>query len=162
MVRPAVNSEKHILQITRTDVAALATANQNIALARPDVSSSDPTAVRQGCTIKAVYLELWLLGDGQQPSTTTVAFYKIENLGASPTFGEMQDLNAWNNKKNVLELHQGLIGDANTNPVPFFRGWIRIPKGKQRIGLGDAIKFTVSAITEGTSFCGLAIFKEYY
>ena len=161
MVRPAINSEKHIVQVSLTNVTALDVGTQNVCVAVASPGTS-PTEVRIGSVVKAVYIELWLLGAGQQPNTSATIIYKVENNPTPITFSEMQNLEAYTNKKNILEMHQGLVGDANTNPSPFYRGWIKIPKGKQRIGLGDAIKLTVSAITEDLQFCGVFIYKEYF
>ncbi len=156
-----VNSEKRIVQITLGHIAAMAQGSTNIVSARQDPTASDPREIKIGTIVKAVYLELWLLGDGQQPNTTSVWFYKLPSGVGVPTAGVIADMNGWDNKNNIFEAHQGLVGDANTNPVPFFRGWIKIPKGKQRMSIGDKIGFSILAITEGMQFCGLAIYKAY-
>ena len=161
MVRPIINSEKRIVQITLTNIGAGANGTNVFVEAVQDVIASNPTHVSIGSVVKAVYVEMWLLGDGQQPNTATTIIQKLPDTSASPTALEMADLNAYAGKKNILELHQGLLGDANTNPVPFYRGWIKIPKGKQRFGLGDRMSFTVKAITEGMQYCGVFIYKVY-
>ncbi len=161
MVKPMINSEKRIVQITLSNVTALAVGGQTVVNCVQDVNTADPTEVSPGTVVKAIYAELWLLGTGQQPNTSMVFFEKRPANAPVIDFAGAQNTNAYFNKKNILEMHQGLIGDANTNPVPFFRGWIKIPKGKQRFGLGDKFGFIVSAITEDVQFCGLIIFKAY-
>ncbi len=160
-MRPIINSEKRILQISLGNVSALAVTGTTLVDCVQDPTASAPDAVPPGTVVKALYLELWLLGSGQQPNTSTVLVEKRVGLSDPPDFAQMQNLNAYTNKKNILETHQGLVGDANTNPSPFFRGWIKIPKGKQRFGIGDRMGLMISAITEDLQFCGICIFKAY-
>jgi len=160
-MRPVIDSEKRIVQITLSAVTGFAQASVNIVDAKQSITATDPREVSIGTVVKAVYLELWLLGSGQQPNTSSVWFYKLPSGTGVPTAGQLADMNGWDNKNNILEAHMGLVGDANTNPTPFFRGWIKIPKGKQRMSIGDKIGFSILAITEDVQFCGIAIYKRY-
>ncbi len=160
-MRPIINSEKRIRQVSLSTVDALNTANVHIVLGSQDPTPTDPIEVAIGTVVKAIYIELWLLATSQQPATTIAIVYKIPSGAGVPSFAQMQDLNGYSNKKNIFETHQGLVGDANTNPVPFWRGWIKIPKGKQRIGLDDRISLNIASITEDIQFCGIAIYKAY-
>ncbi len=158
-MRPTVNSEKRLVQVTLASVAALGIANVDIVNAKQDPTLTDPADVNPGTVVTAVYAEMWLLGDGQQPATATALVMKAPAGTPNISSGEFANLNGYLNKKNILEMHQGLVGDANANPVPFFRNWIKIPKGKSRMGLGDRITFQIKGITEGTQFCGHFIYK---
>jgi len=160
-MRAVINSEKRILQVTLSSVATGTTGYQTLVKAEQSVGSTDPTSVAAGSVVKAVYLELWILAGAQQPATTTTIVYKLATGADNPSSVDMGNLNAWVGKKNILESHQGLVGDANSNPIPFYRGWIKIPKGKQRFGLGDQLNFAVKSITDSVEFCGIAIFKVY-
>ncbi len=160
-MRPTINSEKHLVQITLSGVTALDVNSDVFANAVTDAQGGNPVHVSIGTVIKAVYVEMWLLGTGQQPNTSTVTIEKVVGTGGTITASEMGDLHSYGNKKNILETHQGLIGDANTNPTPFFRGWIKIPKGKQRMGKDDRLVFNIKAITEDIQYCGLFIYKAY-
>ncbi len=161
MVRPIINSEKRIVQITLTNVDESNQTNIVLVDVKQDPDNTAPNDVAVGTVIKAVYVELWVLATSQQPNTSTVILVKSPANTGTPTVGEFSNLNAWANKKNILQMHQGLIGDANTNPVPFFREWIPIPKGKQRFGLGDKLHLAIHAITDSVQVCGLVIFKAY-
>ena len=160
-MRPIIQSQKRIVQVTLSNVAVGASSAIIIANATQGAQTNAPDDVPVGSIIKAVYAEIWLLGDGQQPNTSTVMICKVPADSGGPSAVEFQNLNAWANKNNIFEMHQGLVGDANTNPVPFFRGWIKIPKGKQRMAIGDQLQFNIKAITEGIQFCGVFIFKVY-
>ncbi len=161
MVKAMIHSEKRIVQITLGNITGGAVGGLELVIAKQDPTASAPQDVEIGTTVKAIYLELWLLGTGQQPNTSSVIVEKIQNSAGTAAVADMQNLNGYANKRNILEMHQGLIGDANTNPTPFYRNWIKIPKGKQRFALGDSLSFIIHAITEDIQFCGVAIFKAY-
>ena len=93
------------------------------------------------------------------------AFEKISSGGPLMTQPDTVTLNDYPNKKNILKTSQGVIGDANTNTTPVFREWIAIPKGKQRMGLGDRLMLNVSCLAEAANdleICGMFIYKEYF
>ena len=161
MVRPTINSEKHIVQVTLASTGIGTSVTQNIAQAQQNPSGSAANVVRVGTDIKAVYVELWFLAASQQPGTTVVIVEKLPGAAANITAGDMADLHSYNNKKNIFYTTMGIVGDANTNPVPLIRQWIKIPKGKQRMGLNDRIQFTVLAQTDTIEWCGLMIYKAY-
>ncbi len=160
-MKPIISSRKHIVQITLTNVAANAANTTVIVSAVQDPTESNPVEVKPGSIVKAVYVEMWYNGDGAQPPTITTIFAKNPNGVGSPNPTEFQNLHNFKNKSNFLEVHQGLVGDSNSNPVPFYRHWIKIPKGKQRMALGDQITLSVKTITEEIQFCGMMIFKSY-
>ncbi len=163
-MRATINSEKHYRAISLNTVE-FNTAESFELVVAVDVPGVAPAEVRVGATVKAVWLELWYLMSGSQPGFQVSTFEKIVAGQDSPTSAQMSDLQGYPNKKNILQTYQGLVGDANSNPIPVFRGWIKIPKGKQRMGLGDSISVNVAARGEAGNdleICGMAIFKEYY
>lgn len=135
---------------------------ESIINALPIVDVNTPVEVQEGSVIKAVYFELWLEGSAND-SFQVVTITKVPESGTGPTFAQMQALNAYPNKKNILFTHQGLsANDGVGNPMPVLRGWIKIPKSKQRFGLGDNLILTVSNPGPQTvAYCGFATFKEY-
>ncbi len=128
------------------------------------VEPATPTNVVVGSAVKAVFLELWLIGEASQIATATWIVEKIQNAAVSATQAQMQALHDYPNKRNILKMGQGIIGENNSNPIPIVREWIKIPKGKQRFAQGDVLKFSVSAIGQadnGLEICGFSIYKEY-
>ncbi len=160
-MRQIINSEKRIVQVTLSNVAVGDTAIVTIVNAQQSPTASNPTHVKVGTIVKAIYAEMWVMGAGQQPSTLTTLVMKNPGGDQNIDSTDMTNLNGYNQKNNIFELHQGLVGDANTNPAPFYRGWIKIPKGKQRMALGDLFQFAIKSITEGSQFCGFFIYKAY-
>ncbi len=157
-----VNAEKRIGQVTLTTIAEFASEHIELVNVKQDLGAGAvATEVGPGTTVKAVYLEMWLIGQGNAIATATATVTKIPTGAANPTNGELGDLNTYPNKKNILQMHQGLIGENDSNPTPFFREWIPIPKGKQRFGLGDRLVLSIRSITGVTDICGFFIFKAY-
>ncbi len=162
-MKAIINSVKHIVQKSLTVIQEQTVSALTVATA-VTVEPSSPPHVVVGAVVKAVFLEYWLMGESSQPCTATWILEKIQNSGASATQSQMQALDSYENKRNILKMGQGLIGDSNTNPIPIIREWIKIPKGKQRFAQGDDLKFTVSVIGDadnGAEICGFALFKEY-
>ncbi len=163
MVRPTINSEKHYFARSLTTIADNTVLNYNVAVAV--ATPSGPNHVRVGATIKAVFIEMWYISSASQPTFQVTTVQKIPSDGVDPTSAQMSDLHTWPNKKNILFTSQGLVGDANSNPIPIMRQWFKIPKGKQRMGLGDKIVVSIAARGETNNdieVCGMNIYKEYY
>ncbi len=161
-MRPIIHSQKHVIQLPLNGITT-ATREQNLLV--DGVAVADKTAateVVEGATVKAVYIELWL----QNSSTlgeSIVTVTKVQEGGNGPTFTEMAALNDYTNKKNVLFTHQGLTAnDGVSGPLPVPIGWVKIPKGKQRFGLGDRLWLSISNVSSNNlNRCGLSIYKEY-
>ncbi len=162
MVKPMVHSIKHVVQFTLASVAFGVAAAKTIAIAVAAPDRNLSTEVLEGSTVKAVYLELWQQSDDATTSSAVNIVEKRPGGHAAATAAEMAALFSYDNKKNVLETHQGLVPSNLQNPVNVYRHWIKIPKGKQRQGLGDIISTSLLAQSDGLNFCGMAVFKEYY
>ncbi len=162
-MRPPINSEKHIHPRSLSTVAENTATTFQVVIADADATLSNQ--VRVGAVVKAVYCEIWVIGSSAQPVFQILTIEKISSGGPQPTSAQMSALHNYPNKKNILFTSQGLVGDSNSNPIPLYRDWIKIPKGKQRFGLGDSLVFTIAARGEANNdveVCGIFIFKEYY
>ena len=159
MVRPTINSEKHIVQVSLQTVAF---GNRFIAIAADAVNAPNlAQEVRIGSSIKAVFVEMWVMGPSAQPTTQTSIFLKVP-ADAPVVTGDLNDLHNYQNKKNIFYTTQGLVGDSNSNPIPILRQWIKIPRGKQRMGQGDSIIFAIIGLTADVELCGQMTYKEYF
>ncbi len=134
---------------------------RTIANAQDAASAVNANQVVEGSVIKAVYVEMWLLAGSQQPGSITVTLEKLIGSSTTMTFLESSQLFTYSNKKNILYCTQGITPDANGNPIPFLRGWFKIPKGKQRFGLNDRLLLNISANVEDCTFCGQFVYKAY-
>ncbi len=160
MVKATINSEKHIVQYPIDEIPAGTRIFVDLVAAEESPLAAQD--VRVGAQVKAVFVELWLVGADQSTGSTIVTIEKIGNGQNGIGFAAMADLNGYPNKKNIFFTSEGLLADGNGSPTPILRQWLPIPKGKQRFGLGDKLVMAISSQAANIDRCGMSIFKEYY
>ncbi len=161
-MRPPIQSRKHYVQWTITPVAVGTTVTQVISKGTETGDVNASTEIVDGSVVKAVYVELWVIGQSDSASGNfLLSFYKQPGDASAMTQAEHVDLHAYLNKKNVFYHTQGISNDGVANATPIIRQWIKIPKGKQRQGLGDKLALAISTQAEAINFCGFATYKEY-
>ncbi len=161
-MRPVIKTTKHYNQFSPTTIASGALSNFDVleAVAVPDISTA--IEVEEGSLVKAVFLEVWLASDDSLKTSFQVMLEKVPAGATAITFTQANSLGSYPNKKNVLYVTRGLApGDGFGNPAPILRQWFKIPKGKQRMGLGDKVTMSISAIANGVQWCGFMTYKEY-
>ncbi len=162
MVRPVVHSTKHYVQFSLSQVATASRVNEDLAHAVESTTANLVDEVAEGTLIKAVFLELWVLDTGNDGSgVIIISKLPLDTVG--PSFAAMNALGTYNNKKNILYTTQGLFpNDGIANPRVAFKGWIKIPKSKQRFGLGDRLVLTIANNSlQDLNYCGFCTYKEY-
>ncbi len=161
MVRPTINSEKHIIQNSLETVTAAAVVT-NVLGQAVDVPGTSNTDVRVGAVIKAVYNEKWVRTSDTSPGSFVYIIYKLPNGLPFPTAIDMAALNDWSNKNNILYTTQAISNVNTADAIPLHKGWVKIPKGKQRMSLGDVIAVSTFAQALDQVICGVSIYKEYF
>lgn len=159
-MRAPIQSVKHIVQSSIFTVAFGAITQVQPAIAVLPANVDLNSEVEEGSIIKAIYLEYWITSDDAAQSTVTFSLEKINTTQTVQTFAQSQALGNYANKKNILYITQGITSTNVGTPTPFVRGWFKIPKGKQRFGLGDKIVVNISAVADGLNVCGVAIYKS--
>ncbi len=161
-MKPPIHSSKHHVQFPITQVVT-GTIN-NVVLAQGVESSTAnlATEVSEGSLIKAIFIELWLQNEGTLSEQITT-LEKSPLFSAGCTFAQQAALFSYSNKKNILFTSQGLTpNDGVSGPINILRQWIKIPKGKQRFGLGDQLNLNISNVSSNDLVrCGFALYKEY-
>ncbi len=121
--------------------------------------------VKEGSIVKAIHLEYWI---GNFSATTVSAQFvavmeKVPANQAGVTFAQITNLGAYLNKKNILWTSQGVLSPSIDGgiTIPVIRDWLKVPKGKQRMGQGDRLIFSIAAIGGILRECGLTTYKEY-
>ncbi len=162
MVRAQVHSTKHYVQYPFNDIAASVVETNFIAIATDVLDKNLNADVEEGNSIKAVFLEMWLQ-NASNDSTFIATLSKNPENGSGPTFVDMADLHNYVNKKNIFWTSEGLASnDGVSGPVNIIRQFIKIPKSKQRFGLGDTLSLNISNVSTGVLHrCGFSTYKEY-
>ncbi len=161
-MRPVIHSQKHYVQISRSTVAT-ATQNPEVLITAVEGTAANlVNEVIEGAIVKAIYVELWIIGSVSDQHTIVILAKHPSGL-ANASFAEMVALGTYANKKNILFTHQGLAGnDGISLPINIMRGFYKIPKSKQRFGLGDKLVLQIASQGDASIFyCGFATYKEY-
>ncbi len=163
-MKAVIHSKKHLFQISQGTVAQAAVVSQTFVDAIEGASTT-PQHVQEGASVKACYIEFWVSQDSASVvGSYTIALYKDPGGANAAGAGDMAALHDWNNKKNILFTAQGLLTPNDGGQVPVLRAWYKIPKGKQRMGLGDKMRLTIrnnNVTAIDVNFCGLILYKEY-
>ncbi len=160
-MRPRVHTEKHYNQESLFVVAAGAISNRIIATAVAVPGTAD-NEVREGSIIDAVYCEMWIQTDDAALGSAIITFEKSPSDRPLMTAANSASLNSYTNKKNILYTQMGLTPNQTQFPMAVIKGWMKVPKGKQRMGLGDRLLLNVHGQSNGISACGFFTYKEQY
>ena len=157
-----INSIKHYVQAENANQGS-GTRRLISVVDAVSVPTSNPGEVHQGAIVKAVFLEYWIhsnAGNNMDVKFQMVLEKAPSGVGGI-SFTDMNNLHVYTNKKNILFYSQGVLGDDTTSAIPVVRQWFKIPKGKQRFGLGDELIVSISATVNDINICGFATYKEY-
>ena len=161
MVRPMVHSTKHYVQYSIGTTVVGTNTDENFASAVEVANKNQVLEVEEGSSVKAVYCEIWLRSAATSASSFVFILCKRPGGVADPSDANMAALGDWNNKKNILFTSQGLVNDVDSTALSVYRGWIKIPRSKQRMGLGDKLSWHLRAVGQSINFCGFVTYKEY-
>ncbi len=160
-MRPRVITRKHIVQLSLQTATAGNRTNNTIVDSVAVLAKNTPSEVEEGSTISAVYCEYWLTTNTANMGTAIFILEKVSGQSTtSANAGEMASLDTYPNKKNILYTFMGLTNNNVGVSMPIIRKWVKIPKSKQRFGLGDKLVMTYLAQTEDHKLCGFALYKE--
>ncbi len=160
-MKPVIHSEKHYVQQTRSQAVTVSLSPIDIIVAQAVSAKAAVDDVIEGAIVKAVFVEMWILDSGNDGSFV-LTLEKLPAGKAKMSFTQSNALGTYVNKKNILYTTQGLSpNDGIGNPVPVIRDWFKIPKGKQRFGLGDELVLNITNNGTGNlDFCGFFTYKE--
>ncbi len=161
-MRPTIHTEKHIVQASLFAVASGAMVNTVIAVGKQDPDKALAVQVREGAVVSAIYVEMWLTSDDIAAGTAIVTLEKRPSGLPSMTAAESAALDSYDNKKNVIHTFMGLVPTNLMYPVAAIKGWFKIPKGKQRMGINDNWMLNIHGQSNGLAACGFFLFKEQY
>ncbi len=160
-LRPRVKTKKHYFQVTLSNVTSAATNQETFLDSVETTVANLAHEVAEGATVSAFFAEIWVIG-GTADQFFTAVIAKLPGGVPSVFQGDLVDLFSYDNKKNILYTTQGLApNDGVGQPIPLVRQWFKVPKSKQRFGLGDRLQFAISSRGDGTiTYCGFFMYKE--
>ncbi len=156
-----INSEKHYVNQTLGNVGPGVLTSVQIVAAVQAAAKDAANEVNEGSIVKAVFVEMWISSDDATQSSWVLSVEKLPGGNTAMTYAQSILMGTYPNKKNILYTTMGLAGQKIGSPIPVIRQYIKIPKGKQRFGLGDTLRLNISGITDGINFCGFYTYKEY-
>ncbi len=164
-MRSPINSVKHYVQFPNATLASGASITQPQITAVVAPAQIDTSSVKEGSIVKAIFIEKWLVGDSGVDGTPSQFVLTVEKKRVAETdmtAAQSNTLAAYPNKKNILYTTMGIVTNSkNGGPTaPVIRNWVKIPKGKQRFGLGDELVVNIAAIVT-VRHCGFSTYKEY-
>lgn len=158
-----IHSVKHYVQTTLSSVTAGALGTINVAVAAAPADVNSVSECIEGSVVKAIYCEYWLQQATASLGSFTFAVIKCPD-SVVPVTGDLAALGTYTNKKNVLFTSQGISPANDSNaPLNVIRGWIKIPKGKQRLAYGDILRVCLrnNNGADDINYCGFTTYKEY-
>ncbi len=161
-MRAVIHSTKHYVQISRSTAATGVRNNEPLVISVEGTVANAVDEVVEGAVVKAVFIELWLQDAGSAGSFV-VTLTKNNGGAVGPLLVQMNALGTYPEKKNVLYTTQGLTSnDGITGPINIMRTFYKIPKSKQRFGLGDSLNLCIANNgPQDLFYCGFATYKEY-
>ncbi len=158
-MKAPIVSRKHYVQVSLATVLSGASLATTLVEGVGTASVSAASEVIEGNVVKAVFVEMWVRAGDTSPGSTLVTLCKCPD-GQTLTFADQIALDSYKNKKNILYHTQGLTNDQDADAIPFVRQWFKIPKGKQRFGLGDRLILGIAAQALDNIVCGFATYKS--
>ncbi len=152
-----INSRKNIIDDTLLGVTAATVSATNIATAVDDYTGAAAT-VPTGATIKGVYLFVQII---PTLGTANVDWYFWKNTGGDLTPAVPGATSGNPNRRHILHEEKGIPGNAGDGAYPLtFKGVIKIPRGRQRMGEGDVLQVRLRG-ADIYNACVKCIYKFY-
>ncbi len=160
-MRPRVKTKKHFFQVTLS-TASTGTTNVETFLSTVETTLANAAVeAAEGSIVTAFYAEIWAIGGSADQFFTSV-IAKLPGGVGNITNADLSDLYSYDNKKNILYTTQGLASNDGTSiPLPLVKQWFKVPKSKQRFGLGDKLQFAIASRgSDKITYCGFFMWKE--
>ncbi len=159
-MRAPIVAQKHYIQVSLATVLAGANLATTIVEGVEAGTENAPHEVTEGQVVKAVFVEMWVRAGDTAPGTSLLTLVKAPDAQGF-SFADQIALHDYRNKKNIFYHTQGLTNDQDADAIPFIRQWFKIPKGKQRFGLGDRLILGIAAQAIDNIVCGFMTYKSY-
>ncbi len=154
-----INSLKHVIDVQGGLVAAAQTVVP-LADATENAVSTVAIQVDQGSEVSSIFLNVQVAATGTA-ALANVYMALMKNPGNNIPAPQANLIGVSDNRKHIL--HQEMImTEKNTTAIPrtLFKGVIKIPRSKKRMGIDDQIVLLLFAPGVNFDFCIQCIYKE--
>ncbi len=156
-LRP-INSVKNIVDGVFLGVTAGQNTDVTLAETINDYTGANPKDVPIGAKVSSVYLFVQMISDGTGIANHDWYIMRNPSGVALPAPG---GTGGSVSRKFILHEEKGIPGNNSDGAYPLtFKGVIRIPRGRQRMGEGDQLRIRMSS-PDGYSACVKCIYKFY-
>ncbi len=159
-MRPTINSIKR--SATLTSSVGTGVLFKGIAKATDSPATTNSTEVKNGCTIKAIWLSIDFCGLGATGVLQMTGAYLFKNTGNNLTAPNPLTLGNSNEKRFCIkEWSQMTMRNQDGNPPYHWEGWVKIPRGFQRMATDDIWQI-VFACDTSAGHIGIKYVYKYY
>ncbi len=157
-LRP-INSVKNIVDSTLLGVAAATVSSVVLAQAVDDYTGA-ANQVPTGASIKSIYLFVQIIS--ADSGVANADWYMWKRPGSVTTIGPVPGATGGSvDRKWIQHEEKGIPGNALDGAYPLtFKGVIRLPRGRQRMGDGDQLRLQLRS-TDVYNACVKCIYKFY-
>ncbi len=157
---PTVNSLKN--SATVTSAVGVTVLSKGIAKAVDNPATTVISDVKNGCSIKAIWLSIDFCGLAASGVLQMTGVYLFKNTGANLTAPSPFTVGNSNEKKYVIkEWSQMTMRNQDGNPPYHWEGWVKIPRNYQRMATDD-IWQVVFASDTAAGHIGIKYVYKYY
>ncbi len=159
-MRPPINSLKN--SAVSTDSTGTTVQFKGVAKAVDNPATTNSTDVKNGCMIKAIWISLDFCGLAAAGALQMTGAYLFKNTGANLTAPSPLTVGNSNEKRFVIkEWSQMTMRNQDGNPPYHWEGWIKIPRGMQRMATDD-IWQVVYVTDTSVGHIGIKFLYKYY
>ncbi len=159
-MRPKIHTRKHYVQESLSTITAGVRKTTELVEAVAVAAKVSPDHIEEGSTVGAIFLQFWYTTNDTSAGTVICIVEKLQAGVSGITAGAMAALDVYPNKKNIFYTFMGLSNPKGGVAMPIVNKWIKIPRTKQRFGLGDKLTVSILAQTGTGAICGFTTYKE--
>ncbi len=161
--RPIMSVKKVIDALGATVASTVSEIPLADASSGPAWVDAGDSSVPIGCTISSIFLSVFVyLDEAVGVSTPIVDWYFAKEPGNAFTMPEPGLTGGNENRRWIMHEEKGLAPDVGNGGTPMvFKGVLRIPRGRQRMGKDDRLSIHLLTENHKAWFCIKAIYKFY-
>ncbi len=158
-----INSIKKVIDISGALTPGQVSVNPIADAVASAWDDAGDALVPTGCTISSIYFSVFIYSDESTLALPPLLdWYFVKNPGNNLTLPTPGATGGTDNRRWIMHEEKGLAPDVADGGVPMvFKGVLKIPRGRQRMGQDDRLALIVTSANYDAFFCIKAIYKFY-